>query len=393
LNARFHSTVEIRNKALLTTAAVSNDAGFYKSDYYYYERPWGATNEPFALKQVYPTEFWRDAFGRFRIEARFYMPVVRDVPVFPDRELAVGDEWRATGSEVHDLAQYGIGEAYAIPIDARYRYLGVSTTNVPGKTLHRFSVDYAINRASGIDVAAKRAALIREAERELSGLRSNRSAHDARRLVWEEKLGRLEMAPVRISGVVSQAFLWDAGENLPHDLYDKFHFAFHLFNGEVHEYKGYSQARITKIVPVEESIQQGMITRLTNQAERGVEVRRDGRGIVVSLSDILFDHDSFELHPAARRTLEKIAGGIGDISRHEIRIEGHTDNSGTAAYNLELSKKRAEAVAAFLAKRAGIPSRRLSWIGHGMDKPVAPNATREGRARNRRVEIVILTNE
>ena len=69
-------------------------------------------------------------------------------------------------------------------------------------------------------------------------------------------------------------------------------------------------------------------------------------------------------------------------------IEGHTDSTGSADFNLELSQRRASAVMGFLAGQ-GVPPEKLKAVGFGMQQPVADNATAEGRARNRRVEIVI----
>jgi OOP family OmpA-OmpF porin len=72
----------------------------------------------------------------------------------------------------------------------------------------------------------------------------------------------------------------------------------------------------------------------------------------------------------------------------ELIIEGHTDNIGGAQFNLELSRKRAEAVKRWLVDKAGIGEIRLTTVGYGLTRPIADNSTEEGRAKNRRVELV-----
>ena len=71
-----------------------------------------------------------------------------------------------------------------------------------------------------------------------------------------------------------------------------------------------------------------------------------------------------------------------------VRIEGHTDTTGTAAYNMKLSQRRADSVLAFLIE-SGLASERMTAVGYGMERPLADNTTAGGRARNRRVELVI----
>ena len=111
------------------------------------------------------------------------------------------------------------------------------------------------------------------------------------------------------------------------------------------------------------------------------------RGTVTSLSGVLFDTGKSTIKPAAKITLAKLAGVMLVFSKTTMQVEGYTDNVGTEASNLTLSTARAKAVRDFLESQ-GIASNRLSSIGKGPADPVAPNDTPEGRAENRRVEIV-----
>jgi outer membrane protein OmpA-like peptidoglycan-associated protein len=114
----------------------------------------------------------------------------------------------------------------------------------------------------------------------------------------------------------------------------------------------------------------------------------------ISLTDAVhFDTGLDTIKPESHAMLDQVATLI---RRHEelkrIRIEGHTDDVGTAEFNLDLSARRAQAVLRYLVAR-GVASSRLETAGYGLDRPVASNATEEGRARNRRVEFLILSTE
>jgi OmpA-OmpF porin, OOP family len=108
----------------------------------------------------------------------------------------------------------------------------------------------------------------------------------------------------------------------------------------------------------------------------------------VSLYGILFDLDKDTLKPDSKLTLDEIAKLMQDKPDLKLKIVGHTDNQGTAAYNLDLSQRRAVSVVTALTAVYGIAGDRLSSEGAGLTQPVASNATEEGRAKNRRVELV-----
>ncbi|WP_432714450.1 OmpA family protein [Pedobacter sp.] len=123
------------------------------------------------------------------------------------------------------------------------------------------------------------------------------------------------------------------------------------------------------------------------------EVIREGEGIIVKFdSGILFDFDSSNLKAAAKDNIQTLANSLNEYPGTDIKIIGHTDNTGTEAYNLSLSQRRAAAVKAYAVAK-GVPSSRLVTIGKGFSEPVADNTTEAGKAANRRVEIVIVAND
>jgi len=121
-----------------------------------------------------------------------------------------------------------------------------------------------------------------------------------------------------------------------------------------------------------------------------LETKKEARGLVVSLSDVLFDFNKATLKPGARERLSKLAGIlIAYPGPYRLEIDGFTDSVGTEEYNLKLSQDRAGTVQSYLTE-AGVHSDRIGQVkGMGKMMPVATNDTAEGRQMNRRVEIVI----
>lgn len=130
----------------------------------------------------------------------------------------------------------------------------------------------------------------------------------------------------------------------------------------------------------------------TQTAGTGVDVRPtdDGTAILVSLPDgVTFDTGSYILQPQFRPTLDKIAGSLNDYPNSLVDVYGHTDSVGSGPFNQTLSENRARTVGDYLASHNVAPGR-IRTQGFGMTQPVASNATPDGRAKNRRVEIKIV---
>jgi outer membrane protein OmpA-like peptidoglycan-associated protein len=123
---------------------------------------------------------------------------------------------------------------------------------------------------------------------------------------------------------------------------------------------------------------------------RLAQVKQDERGTVITLSgSVLFASDKAELLPEAQQRLTEVANALNSRNPNaQIVIEGHSDSKGSKTYNLELSARRAEAVRTYLVSQ-GIQANRISAQGLGFTHPISENKTAEGRANNRRVEIVV----
>ena len=125
----------------------------------------------------------------------------------------------------------------------------------------------------------------------------------------------------------------------------------------------------------------------------GARVERVGEGIKITFSSgIMFDVDRAVLKDQYKGEISELATILNKYEDTNILLEGHTDSTGTEEYNLELSKKRSQSVANYLATQNVNPTR-FTIMGYGESQPIASNETSEGRSQNRRVEVAIYANE
>ena len=121
-----------------------------------------------------------------------------------------------------------------------------------------------------------------------------------------------------------------------------------------------------------------------------VRVTRQGDNLLLNMpSNVTFAYDSATVQPQFQATLDQVAQVLSQYNETYIDVYGHTDSTGSDAYNQQLSERRADSVARYLESR-GVQSARIGTRGFGETQPIAPNDTEDGRAANRRVEIRIV---
>ncbi|HEX6241237.1 MAG TPA: OmpA family protein [Polyangiales bacterium] len=163
--------------------------------------------------------------------------------------------------------------------------------------------------------------------------------------------------------------------------------------------KGAEQAQVTELQQMRGQLGSAQERQRTAEARaatanaelaRLASVKQEDRGMVITLSgSVLFASDKTELLPAAQERLTEVAKAINDgDDASQMVVEGHTDAKGSATHNQQLSTQRAEAVRRYLVSQ-GISESRIRAQGLGFSRPVADNKSAEGRANNRRVEIVV----
>jgi outer membrane protein OmpA-like peptidoglycan-associated protein len=146
------------------------------------------------------------------------------------------------------------------------------------------------------------------------------------------------------------------------------------------------QARMTAAQAEEEKRQ--LREQIRQQLNLILETRETARGLIVNMSDVLFDTGKYTLKPGAREKLAKIGGIILAHPGLRLAVEGHTDSVGGDEYNQQLSEQRAAAVRGYLVSQ-GVTPDAITAVGFGKSRPVTDNSTAVGRQQNRRVELVV----
>ena len=131
-----------------------------------------------------------------------------------------------------------------------------------------------------------------------------------------------------------------------------------------------------------------MRERLKAQLNQVLQTTETARGLIVNMSDVLFDFNKYTLKPEAREKLAKVSGILLAYPDLKLSVEGYTDNIGSDEYNQKLSEERAGAVRDYLITQ-NVPQSNITSAGFGKSNPIADNATSSGRAQNRRVQLVV----
>jgi outer membrane protein OmpA-like peptidoglycan-associated protein len=134
-----------------------------------------------------------------------------------------------------------------------------------------------------------------------------------------------------------------------------------------------------------------MREKLKDQLNQVLQTRETARGLIVNMSDVLFDFNKYTLKPEAREKLAKVSGILLAYPNLKLQVEGYTDNIGSDEYNQKLSEERADGVRDYLISQS-VPDGNITAQGLGKTHPIADNSTNAGRAQNRRVELVVSGN-
>jgi outer membrane protein OmpA-like peptidoglycan-associated protein len=357
IDGKLSHRADILNKIAVETREVRDGAGLLDCTFQTSERAYGASRS-YALSEDYQSQFWRDARGRYDIEARYFMPVVRNVPVFPEQDLAPGASWSAPGEEAHDLRRsYGLPEPVHFPIQVQYSYRGPSERE--GKRLEVIDIRYHVFHL-------------------LPGAADQRGP-----------------VPVKITGQSEQTYYWDQARGQPDSYEERFDFIFLLANGQTVEYEGKARGRFLESVALDkEKVAAEIQQELEKRGVPDTPVRAEERGVTLSIQNIQFLPNSALLTDGEKAKLRRISEILSKYADRDLMVSGHTARAGsyTAEQHQSLSEDRARAVADFLLGLGAIREEQVTTRGFGYRQPLADNATEEGRRVNRRVEITILEN-
>jgi outer membrane protein OmpA-like peptidoglycan-associated protein len=355
LDRRLNHRAEILNRIAVEVTGIREGIALHEALFVTAERAEGVNgNGNFQWAREYGSEFGRDKQGYITIDEKYYMPVVRNVPVFPGRDLSPGETWTAEGHETHDFRDsFGIPEPYHIPFTAHYTFLG--SREWRGREYPAFSVSY--------------------------------------RIFTEPEPVPGNFYPRRIMGSSDQTVYWDPALGQASAYEETFRMVFDLSNGRTVEYRGKAEAEIIESAVMDKDKIAGEIAGdIRRLGIDDAAVRVVDEGITISLENIQFQADSAVLLPGEREKLDKIAEILLRYPDRDILVGGHTALAGTRAGQMTLSRERASVVADYLIGKKVRPAGRVMVRGYGAEEPLTDNTTEAGRRRNRRVEITILEN-
>lgn len=358
INRVFSHNADITNRITVTVsdvqpatatlpASARHDCTFMTSE--------RTTNRTFSWGREYSSIFRRSEFGIYDIADTYFMPIVRNVPVFPVKDVKPGDTWTGTGEEAHDFRDfYGLTKPFKVPFNVNYTYSGLVERN--GKKLHLILAEYTLLYDSPLQNAA--------------------TGKDY---------------PVRTMGYSKQRIYWDNTLGMIPFYNEDFRIQLQLASGAVYEFKGTAEAVVTETKLLDrDKIVKDMNDELSRMGIENTTASSSAEGITISIENIQFEADSARLMPSEKEKITKISALLERYPDKELLVSGHTALAGSTSSRQKLSEERAGAVARFLVESGVRSEYNVYTRGFGAEKPVAPNDSEENMSRNRRVEITIL---
>ena len=297
--------------------------------------------------------FSRKKNGELTISDDIYMPTVRNVPVFPDKKVKVGETWTAKGKEVQDVRKaFNMEKALIFPFEANYTYKEDKT--IDGKKLNVILVDYEFSYEA-----------------------------------TDEQLNAGQTL-TQSTGWSKQTLYWDNDKGLLDHYDEEFLIKIKDIYGNLYVFTGTAHAELTEFSSLNDDT---TVKQLKDTFDKlkldNISVKKGDKGLTISLDNIQFEADSDKLLDSEKVKLKKIGELLKKYS-NDLLITGHCAERGTVSARQKLSEERAEAVASYLIDLGVRDEYHIFTQGKGSKEPVASNSTEEGRAKNRRVEITIM---
>lgn len=351
-NGILKRTYKERNIVDLTVIAIAPKGGYRVSGLFKIFRMQRG-ERVFHLDEEYTSDFIIYTNGRFEVPKVHFMPNVRHIPTFPDKEINLTESWSA---EAVEIVKVNNAPNLSMALASDYLFANIET-NEEGKK--NAVIQYHIMT-----------------DKDLVQAGLSRSGY-----------------PARIYGFNYGTFLWDMENNIPISQSEKYQILFGY--GKELSYRSLqykmniiSSYKIYDSITKEEEDRDRRELEENLNNENNITVETVPEGLVLRLGEILFDTDSFTLKSESKETIDNIIEAIKKTyPDREIIVRGHTDNTGSEEYNKNLSERRAKTVADYILPN--LNHDKLSYSGFGDKEPIAPNDTAEGRSKNRRVDIII----
>jgi OOP family OmpA-OmpF porin len=303
------------------------------------------------IDEVVPVSFTILADGTYAMDGNDAYPSLRGFPVIPNREIAIGEKWRAYGMRV--VRPPDDGAPTRVKFYCEFVYEGEK--ELDGARFRVIGAKYAVRYKRGDDP------------------------------VGDDRLRSL-------SGSHTVSIRLSSGEGALSLMRDQVEETYVMADGTSVSYKGFMLTWFDSAVPLDRAgLAQTITQALAESGASDVEVKQKPEGVSVSLNSIRFIAEQAVVLPEESPRLDALAAALMKIPGRSFRVIGHTARAGTEKSQYDLSVARAKAVVDFLVSR-GLAAERFIYEGRGGTEPVAPNDSEANMAKNRRVEIVILEN-
>ncbi|MEI0542600.1 OmpA family protein [Brachyspira pilosicoli] len=349
-NGLLKKTYKERNIVDLTVIAIAPKGGYRVSGVFKIFRLYDG-NSVFHLEEEYSSDFIIHTNGKFEVPYNYFMPNVRHIPTFPDKEISLTHSWN---SEAMEIVKVNNAPNLAMALSADYLFANIETNE------------------NNDPLAVIQYHIMTDKDLLQAGLSRNGY-------------------PERIYGFNYGTFLWDMNKNIPVSQTERYQILFGYGKNLSHlslQYKMNIISTYEIYSTITEEENELNRKKLEDNLNDDVVVDTVPEGLVIRLGEILFDTDSYTLKEDAKDTVDNIINAIKQTyPDREIIVEGHTDNTGEANYNQALSEKRAKTVADYILPK--LEHDKLSYRGFGDKEPIASNDNPDGRQKNRRVDIII----
>ncbi|WP_423790219.1 OmpA family protein [Leptospira ellisii] len=384
---------EDKNRILLETLSCENKSCLLDGFFDTYTR-YPEIDPAFRKDKTFKSQFQITEIGQYKVPQEYGMPNLRSLPSFSEKPVAVEEEWTQPATENFQFP----GGRVMVTVLAKYKYHGRDDWKFQNLSGNADKIEY--NYSLYYDSQMNREGV----PFKIYGFARGMVFFDRDAGIPQYKRVQLAYTFVYPNGAAQEMSFDIHGvynKNIKLTDTDKDKFAEEIrkiLSGGLDT--GIDPGRTAKTKPDPKSRPQNLgwpeeeenRTKPETEKPSGppVEIRRTEEGIAISLNSVLFDYNSSELKEEAKDELARIASVLKKYGDREIRISGHTDNSGGEDYNKKLSRERALSVLKELRDKEGIEEKRMSYEGYGKNKPIADNSTLQGRQKNRRVDITIV---
>lgn len=358
-----HATI-LNRVSMLISDVDKNGRGFYEAEF--------MTSESFSDYGFFravdwdsyksKSKYWRDKNGTFEIADEYFMPIVRDMPVFPEEPVEIGDSWTKSGYEAEDFRKnFEIPNPVKVPFTATYKYLrDEDFTRENGEKVNlqviqaKYSLIFESPEVTNFDLLMKN-------------------------------------PPVSTIGTSTRTIWWDNKRGQIDHYIENFKINIETYSGDIYIFTGQTTTELTEFIKsaTEDNIKivQDKVNELGLD---NISVSKTEKGLKIALENIQFESDSAELVYKEQKKIRELAKILKTFP-NDILISGHTASVDDDEESCQiLSEERADSVANFLLKLRVRTENHIFTEGFGSKRPIGDNSTEEGRKKNRRVEITIL---